>query len=105
MEDKKNRKTLDRYARQQAAIANLSHEVLMGGDLSSIMNKTVKAIANALDNEYCKVLELLPSGEDMILRAGVGWNEGLVGSAIVNTGLDSHASYTLRSNEPVIVKT
>ena len=50
------------------------------------------------------MLELLPDGEAMILRAGVGWKEGLVGSAIVDTGLDSQAGYTLRSNEPVIVK-
>ncbi|MCR4307372.1 MAG: PAS domain S-box protein, partial [Candidatus Berkelbacteria bacterium] len=104
MEDKKNRKTLQIYARQQAAIARLSHEVLLGGDLTSIMNKAVSTIADTLGNEYCKVLELLPDGKAMILRAGVGWKEGIVGAITVNAGLDSQAGYTLKSNEPVIVK-
>jgi hypothetical protein len=27
--------------------------------------------------EYSKVLELLPGGEELLLRAGVGWKEGL----------------------------
>ncbi len=67
------------YAKQQSAITSLSREVLLGGDLTSIMNKTVKAIAEALDNEYCKILELLPGGEVMVLRAGIGWKDGLVG--------------------------
>ena len=104
MEDKKNRKTLQIYARQQAAIARLSHEVLLGGDLTSIMNKAVSTIADTLGNEYCKVLELLPDGKAMILRAGVGWKEGIVGAVTVNAGLDSQAGYTLKTNEPVIVK-
>jgi len=104
MEDKKNRKTLQIYARQQAAIAHLSHEVLLSGDLTSTMNKAVSTIADTLGNEYGKVLELLPDGKAMILRAGVGWKDNLVGSATVNAGLDSQAGYTLKTNVPVIIK-
>jgi GAF domain-containing protein len=104
MEYKKTGKTLEIYARQQAVIARLVHEVFLGGDLTSLMNKVVKAVADTLDNEYCKVLELLPDGKAMILRAGVGWKEGIVGSATVNTELDSQAGYTLKYNEAVIVK-
>ncbi|KHE92297.1 Signal transduction histidine-protein kinase BarA [Candidatus Brocadiaceae bacterium S225] len=104
MEDKESRKTLQIYARQQDAIARLSHEALLGDDLISIMNKAVSTIADTLGNEYCKVLELLPDGKAMILRAGVGWKEGIVGAITVNAGLDTQAGYTLKSNEPVIVK-
>ncbi len=104
MEIKRTGKTLEMYARQQTVISSLAHELLLGGDLTSIMNRAVKAIANTLNNEYCKVLELLPDGNTMLLRAGVGWKDGLVGSATVDTGLDSQAGYTLKFHEPVIVK-
>jgi signal transduction histidine kinase len=50
------------------------------------------------------VLELLPGGKEVLLRAGVGWKEGLVGSARVGTGMDSQAGYTLASDTPVIVR-
>ncbi len=104
MESKRTGKILEMYARQQAVISSLAHELLLGGDLTSKMNRAVNAIAKVLDNEYCKVLELLPDGNTMLLRAGVGWKDGLVGSATVDTGLDSQAGYTLKSPGPVIVK-
>jgi PAS domain S-box-containing protein len=95
---------LKTHARQQAVVANLGHKALLGGDLKVLMNDMTKNIAEILDNEYCKVLELLPDGKNMLLRAGVGWKEGLVGHATVHTGLDSQAGYTLQLNHPVIVK-
>ena len=53
--------------------------------------------------EYCKILELLPDGKALLLRAGVGWKEGCVGHATVDTGTNSQAGYTLISDKPVIV--
>ena len=89
---------------QQEIIASLGHEALLCKDLTAFMNEAVKSIANVLDNEYCKVLELLPGGRDMLLRAGFGWKEGLVGHATVGIGPDSQAGYTLHSSTPVIVE-
>lgn len=54
--------------------------------------------------EYGKILELLPDGKGLLLRAGVGWKKGLIGKAIVGTGFNSQAGYTLISKEPVIVE-
>ena len=39
-----------------------------------------------------------------MLRAGVGWKEGLVGNATVGADLNSQAGYTLLSDKPVIVE-
>ena len=89
--------------RQQEAIATLGQRALSGIDLSTLMDEATSLIAQTLDVEYCKVLELLPSGDAVFLRAGVGWQDGLVGRATVGTGSDSQAGYTLLSSEPVIV--
>jgi PAS domain S-box-containing protein len=95
---------LNTRAQQQAAVAELGQEALAGKPLATLMNQAVAAITQILDVEYCKVLELLPDGKALLLRAGVGWREGLVGQATVSVGLDSQVGYTLLSSEPVIVE-
>jgi PAS domain S-box-containing protein len=91
-------------ARQQAAVAELGQQALKSKRLDRLMNKAVALIAQILEVEYCKVLELLPDGNAVLLRAGVGWQEGLVGQATVSIGTDTQAGYTLFSSEPIIVE-
>lgn len=95
---------LEYRLKQQAVVAELGGDALLGVDLDALFDKTVQLVASVLNNEYCKVLELLPGGDFVFLRAGVGWRDGLVRKATVDTGLNSQAGYTLISKEPVIVK-
>ena len=88
--------------RQQEVVTDLGQQALEDDDLDQLMHDASVAVAETLDNDYCKVLELLPS-DDVFLRQGIGWQEGLVGNATVPTDLDSQAGYTLLSEEPVIV--
>jgi signal transduction histidine kinase len=53
--------------------------------------------------EYVSILELTPRGE-LLLRAGFGWTDGLVGHARIDAGRDSVFGCTLRGNEPVLVE-
>lgn len=102
-----DRKSIEREVelrvRQQEAIALLGHNAMLHVNLIEFMNEVVIKVADTLDNEFCKVLKLLPDGSNMLLLAGVGWKDGLVGHAIVDTGLNSQAGYTLNSSKPVIV--
>ncbi|MFC6825979.1 PAS domain S-box protein [Halopelagius fulvigenes] len=89
--------------RQQEVVAELGQRALETDDLDQLMRDAVAAVAETLDVEYAKVLELLPDGEEVFLRQGVGWRDGLVGSATVPTDRDSQAGYTLLSEAPVVV--
>lgn len=91
-------------ARQQAAVAYLGQQALAETDLSALMDKAAVLIAQTLDVDYCQLLELLPSGHAFMLRAGVGWQPGLVGSATVTASARSQAGYTLLVGEPTIVE-
>ncbi|MDZ8186791.1 MAG: GAF domain-containing protein [Nostoc sp. ChiSLP02] len=91
------------YANQQAMVAELSQIALADIDLNALMNLCVSIVAQCLKVEYCKVLELVPNGNALVLRAGVGWQPGLVGNATVSALMDSQAGYTLISNGPVVV--
>lgn len=101
---KKTELELSNRAKQQAAIALLGQRALSGIKLSSLMDEAVTLIANTLDVEYCKILELLPNTKELFLCSGVGWRSGIVGNAKVGTDLNSQAGYTLLFHEPVVVK-
>lgn len=102
-ERERGKEALRQAASQQRAVAQIG-EYALSHSLQEVFDFATATIAQALDVEYCKVLELLPNGEYVLLRSGVGWKPGLVGTAVVDTGLSSQAGYTLASDAPVVVR-
>jgi PAS domain S-box-containing protein len=103
-ERKRVEKALEGRLQQQAVVAQLGQRALSGIELSTLMDEVPILVAQSLDVEYCKVLELLPDGKALLLRSGVGWHQGLVGYATVGSETHSQAGYTLLSSQPVIVE-
>lgn len=95
---------LRRRERQAAVLADLGHCALSVDDLQVLFDQAVAQVAEALGIRFCKVLKLLPGSRELLLVAGVGWKQGLVGQATVPAGLDSQAGYTLQSDRPVVVE-
>lgn len=91
-------------ALQQETVAGLGQLALIGTPLADLLDESVKKAAAVLNVEYCMVLELTADGRRFLMRSGVGWKEGLVGSSMVDAGRQSQAGYTLLSGGPVIVK-
>lgn len=91
--------------RQQAAVAELGQHALAGADVHNLMDEAVALLCGTLGVDCSKVLELMPGGRELLLRSGVGWKPGCVGTAKVGAGLESQAGYTLLlgSDEPLIV--
>jgi PAS domain S-box-containing protein len=91
-------------ARQQETLARLGERALTESDLQKFFNEVVTTVGEILDVELVKILELLPGDAELLLRAGIGWQAGLVGTANVSTGRETQAGYTLASSRPVIVE-
>ena len=91
-------------ADQQAAIARLGLEALGGGPLQALLEHAGVLVADVLGVELSQVLQLLPGEDGLRLRAGVGWREGLVGSATMGLDRDSPAGFALARDEAVVVK-
>jgi PAS domain S-box-containing protein len=107
-QDITERKRLERERenrlRQQAVVADLGQRALERSDIDGLLADAVELVAETLDNEYAKVLELDADADGLLLREGVGWDEGLVGSATVSAVEDdSQAAHTLAVAEPVVV--
>jgi two-component system cell cycle sensor histidine kinase/response regulator CckA len=103
-ERRRFREELNARARQQAALADLGLEALRGMELPALMQRVCEVVAETLGVEYAKILELLPGGKKLLLAAGVGWREGLVGTFEVSAGGGSHGGYTLASTGPVVIE-
>lgn len=92
------------HTRQQAVVAELSQLALEGVALDRLMDQTVDSVARTLEVEFCQVLELLPGGATLRLRAGAGWRQGYVRRATVSAASSVLAGYTLASKQPVVVE-
>lgn len=93
-------------ARQQAAVAQLGQQALAGSaraPLSSLLDKAAALAARHVEVEFSSIWELLPDGQTLQSRAGLGWKEGIVGHATLSAGTASQAGYALLSHEPIIV--
>jgi signal transduction histidine kinase/CheY-like chemotaxis protein len=97
-------KTLLGRSLQQTVVGALGQFALVSTDFSALLNQVVMLVSQTLDVEYCNVLELLPDGEAMVLRAGMGWREGVVGTEIVPANPYTQAGFTLTAGEPVVVE-
>ncbi len=91
-------------ARQQETLARLGERALVESNLQKFFNEVVNTIGEILDVGMVKILELMPGDAELLLRAGIGWKAGLVGTATVSTGRASQAGYTLASGRAVVLE-
>ncbi len=88
---------------QLEIVSELGIMALASDELEAVFDRAVVRLSKVLDVELVKVLELLPDDDTLILRSGVGWQNGLVGTATVAAGPHSQAGFTLLSKKPVVV--
>jgi K+-sensing histidine kinase KdpD len=64
----RSERELGARARQQEAVAELGQRAVGNADLRTLMEEAVASVAEVLEVEYAKVLELLPGDEELLLR-------------------------------------
>src|SRR3954453_21722880 len=97
-----NRGAYELRVRQQQILTELGILALKGTPFLELLDHTARLTAEGLGAEFCKVLEYLPDQNRLLVRAGVGWGPGVVGSASIGADLESPGGYALRTGVPVI---
>jgi hypothetical protein len=90
----RNEQLLAVRARQQAALASISWMGLLRGTPDQFFDEAVGEVATAMGVEFVKILELQQDGKSFLLVSGVGWRDGLVGTASVPASTESQAGYS-----------
>jgi two-component sensor histidine kinase len=89
--------------RQQEILAELGVLALQRTTtFVELLNETTRLTAEGMEAEFCKILEYIPADNRLLVRAGVGWHEGIVGIASVGADLESPSGFALRTGKPVI---
>jgi two-component sensor histidine kinase len=95
-------RALKRRVRQQEILAEFGVTALQGASFDQLMGDTARLTAEGMQAEFCKVLEHIPTENRFLVRAGVGWEPGIVGIATIGADLASPAGFALRTGRPVI---
>jgi two-component sensor histidine kinase len=95
-------RALHQRIRQQEILASLGVTALHGASFDELLDSTARMVAQGLHAEFSKILEYIPSEGRFLVRAGVGWQPGVVGVATVGADLASPAGFALRTGKPVI---
>jgi len=83
-------------------LAELGVGALQGAGFEQLLDDTARLTAEGLRTEFCKVLEYIPTENRFLVRAGVGWEPGVVGVATIGADLASPAGFALKTGRPVI---
>ncbi len=94
---------LQRRLAQQKAVERFGSFALGEENFQAVLDRAVETAASVLDVPLTKILQFANAADHLVLRAGIGWGDGMVGRATVGIGQDSQAGYTLTSPEPVVV--
>jgi len=89
---------------QQGVVARIGLLALRESNLQTFMDQVVRDVQQALGSDLCRVMELQPGHKTLLVRAGVGWTDGVVGSATESGGVGSLAGYALQFQEPVVIE-
>jgi two-component sensor histidine kinase len=93
---------IERRLAQQALIAEFGRFALKNHDLDAILTEAARLAADGLGVPFAKVLEKQAEENAFLLRAGVGWQPGIVGRIRIGADLESPAGYAFKTGEPVI---
>jgi GAF domain-containing protein len=92
----------DKLRKQVSALAEFGKCALEVNDIGELLQEATRLVSDGIDVDLVKVLELLPDGETMLVRAGVNWAPGVVGHATIPANEGSSAGYALQTGQPVI---
>ena len=91
-----------RLLQQRAELVDFGQRAAEGADFNRLLHDAAEEAARSLEVKFVKVLEYLPETKALLVRAGVGWGEGVVGRATVAADMGSPAGYALHTGQPVI---
>ena len=88
--------------RQQSVLAAFGIEALRARDLDPMLQRATELCAEGMRSRFCKFLEYRSDRETLLVRTGVGWGPGVVGSTEMRTDLGSPAGFALQTGQGVI---
>lgn len=97
-------RTIEKLLRQQAALANFGSFAFGERDLQKILTEAAEICARSLDVSCAKICRYRADRNDLLVEAGCGWNEGVVGHVVSSADPTSTQGRAFITGEPVILE-
>lgn len=103
-ERKRNESAILDQNRQQGLIARFGHLALTSTDIDDLMAEAAAAVAEGLGAEFCRLLELSPNEQQLVFKAGAGWQPEWMGQAVYDPAEETEDRFILGARESVVVQ-
>ena len=87
---------------RQRSLAKFGELALRSNDLQEVLTEACRLVSGALGTDLAKIVELQEDKRELFVRAGVGWQDGVVGKLRLPMSELSSETYAIRSGAPVI---
>jgi signal transduction histidine kinase/CheY-like chemotaxis protein len=91
---------VQKLLRQQAAIARFGSFALRERDLMKILTEAVRVCAEGLSAPFSKVCQYRAAENDLLIVAGYGWQDGVVGKVVSRADTTSPQGRAFTTGEP-----
>lgn len=93
---------LKQMADRQRALARFGELALRSEDLQEVLTEACHLVADALGADLAKIIELDVKTDELLVRAGIGWRDGVVGVVRLPMHELSSETFAIKIGEPVI---
>jgi signal transduction histidine kinase/CheY-like chemotaxis protein len=93
---------LARRSRQQAVVAQLGRQALLRQDIGDLIARGLAAVRETLDVPLVALFEAVPGSDMLLMRAGLGWREGVVGQLLLQDGANPPLGRALERGEALV---
>lgn len=95
-------RSVEELIRRQRILADFGDFSQESEDLDAVLTEACKLIGAALGTNLAKVLEIEEASATLLVRAGIGWQPGVVGEVRLEMSDHSSETYAIREEIPVI---
>ena len=96
-------RTIERLLRQQAALATFGSFAFREPDLQKILTEAARICAESLGAPFSKICRYRSVQNDLLVVAGYGWEDGVVGHVISQADESSTQGRAFVTGDPVIL--
>jgi two-component sensor histidine kinase len=89
---------------RQRILAKFGEFALRSDELQEVLTEACRLVGQALGTDLAKIIEIQQDEQCLLVRAGVGWQLGIVGQMRLPMGERSSESYAIEVGEPVITQ-
>jgi signal transduction histidine kinase len=93
---------LARRSRQQEVVARLGRHALLRHDIDDLIARGLAAVRDTLEVPLVALFETVPGSDMLLMRAGLGWNQGVIGQLLLQNGTSPLLGRALERGEALV---